>query len=61
MTGIGCALDLETAVRISRNTAQYNLRSILGNTRYRVSFQEIARYEEDDQICVETEIESHAP
>ena len=61
VTGIGCALNAKTALRISRKTATYNLRTILGNTRYLTSFKEVDRYEEDGQVCVETEIESHAP
>ena len=61
VTGTGYALDSQTAVRKSRDTAQYNLRSILGNKRYLTNFREMDRYEEGGQICVETEIESRAP
>lgn len=61
VTGTGCALNLQAAVRISRNAAQYNLRSIIGNRRYLTSFREVDRYEDSGQVCVETEIESHSP
>ncbi|MBF0276248.1 MAG: hypothetical protein HQM13_00595 [SAR324 cluster bacterium] len=61
VTGIGCALDSQRAVQKSRSTADYNLRSILGNRRYLTSFREIDRYEENGQICVETEVESRSP
>ena len=61
VTGTGCALELQTAIRISRNVAEYNLRSILGNKRYLTRFQEVDRYEDNGQVCVETEIESHPP
>ncbi len=61
VTGTGCALDFQTATLTSRNTASYNLRSLLGNKRYRTSFEEIDRYEEGGQVCVETEVESRSP
>lgn len=61
VSGTGCALELPTAIQLSRNTAQYNLRTILGNEQYLVSFEEIDRYETGGQVCVETEAESRAP
>jgi len=61
VTGTGCALDFKEATQKSRNTASYNLRSLIGNRRYLTSFQEIDRYEERGQVCVETEVESRAP
>ena len=61
VSGTGCALGLQEAIQISRNTAQYNLRTILGNRRYLIHFQEIDRYETEGQFCVETEARSRAP
>ncbi len=61
VTGTGCALDLKTATRISQNAAKFHLRSIIGNTKYNTTIREIDRYEDDGQICIESEIESREP
>lgn len=60
-TGVGCALNESIALRLSRKSAQFNLRSLIGGERYLVSYREVDRYQEGGQTCIESEAESRDP
>ncbi|MBF0238595.1 MAG: hypothetical protein HQM12_12885 [SAR324 cluster bacterium] len=53
VTGSACAFDPQQAVIDAKNTAQYNLRSLLGNDHYHAIFRERKRTTEGKQTCVE--------
>lgn len=59
VTGTGCALTIEEAQDISKNVAEYNLRTVIGKTKFTSSIREIDRYVEDGRHCIITEIESY--
>ena len=51
--GRACALLAADAVLYARQTAEFQLRSVVGSQNHRKEFQEIARYYDGDKICVE--------
>ncbi len=61
VTSIGCAFEVQEAIRTARKNAALHLRSVLGNQRHATRFREVSRFEKDGQICVEMEVESKKP
>ena len=51
--GRACALLPDDAVLYARQTAEFYLRSVVGNQNHRKEFQEVDRYYDGDKICVE--------
>ena len=48
-----CALFAQDAVSGAMRSAEFHLRSVIGNQNHRKKFQEVNRYNEDNKICVE--------
>ena len=48
-----CALFVQDAVSGAKKSAEFHLRSIVGNQNHRKEFQEVRRFYDDDKICVE--------
>ena len=51
--GRACAFLADDAVLYARQTAEFHLRSVLGNINHRKEFKEVDRFIDGDQICVE--------
>ena len=51
--GRACAFIAENAILYARQTAEFHLRSVVGNQNHRKEFKEVDRYFDGDQICVE--------
>ena len=51
--GRACASLLQDAISGAKRTAEFHLRSVVGNQNHRKKFQEIDRYYDRDKICVE--------
>ena len=51
--GRACASLLRDAISGAKRTAEFHLRSVVGNQIHRKKFQEVDRYHEGDKICVE--------
>jgi hypothetical protein len=54
-TGIGCGATLKEAEQKARETAQFNLRRVTGDARYRVEFTRVREVPEPQQACLEME------
>ncbi len=52
-TGIGCGISLEHAQSVARRIAQFNLRGLTGEARYRIKFRTLKTMPEPARICVE--------
>ena len=51
--GRACASLLQNAISGAKHTAEFHLRSVVGNQKHRKKFQEVDRYYDGDKICVE--------
>ena len=51
--GRACASLLQDAISGAKRTAEFHLRSVVGNQNHRKKFQEVDRYYDGDKICVE--------
>ena len=51
--GRACASLLQDAISGAKRTAEFHLRSVVGNQNHRKKFQEVDRYYDGDMICVE--------
>ena len=50
--GRACSFLEDDAVLYARRTAEFHLRSVVGNQNHRKEFMEVDRYFDGDQICV---------
>ena len=51
--GRACSSRLQDAISGAKRTAEFHLRSVVGNQNHRKKFQEVDRYYDGDKICVE--------
>ncbi len=51
--GRACSTLLQDAISGAKRTAEFHLRSVVGNKNHRKKFQEVHRYYDGDIICVE--------
>ena len=59
--GRACSFRADDAVFYARQTAEFHLRSVVGNQNHRKEFKEIDRYFDGDQICVEMSAAALSP
>ena len=51
VTGKACSMIAETAQDAAKKAADYHLRSLLGNERYRTDFKLVRKFREGDKVC----------
>ena len=59
--GRACAFLADDAVLYARQTAEFHLRSVVGNINHRKKFKEEDRFMDGDQICVEMSVTALPP
>ncbi len=59
--GRSCAMTNRDAVAGAKQSAEYHLRSVIGNQRYIPKFEEVRRYSEDGKYCVEMSVSAAKP
>ncbi|MBI4083712.1 MAG: hypothetical protein HY423_13995 [Candidatus Lambdaproteobacteria bacterium] len=57
-TGIGCDTTEQAALVSARRVAHYNLRSVTGDSSYRVVFRIVRQVPSADRVCVEVEAQA---
>lgn len=58
-TGIGCGISLEHALSVAQRIAQFNLRGLTGEARYRIKFRTLKTMPEPARICVEVSAQAY--
>ena len=53
VTGTGCSRTIDQALRVAKQQALFNLRSVIGQRRYSPRLEEVQRYEEGGKVCAE--------
>ena len=59
--GRACSLLLNDAILYASKTAEFHLRSVIGNQNHRKEFKEVDRYIVGEQICVEMSVAALPP
>ena len=59
--GRACALLLDDAIMYASQTAEFHLRSVIGDQNHRKEFKEVDRYIVGEQICVEMSVVALPP
>jgi len=59
--GRACSLLLNDAILYASQTAEFHLRSVIGNQNHRKEFKEVDRYIVGEQICVEMSVAALPP
>ena len=59
--GRACSFLADDAVLYARQTAEFHLRSVVGNINHRKKFKEEHRFIDGDQICVEMSVTALPP
>jgi len=51
--GAACGKNIDVAIDAAKRSAHFHLHSVIGHKKYSVRFEEVRRYEQGDQMCVE--------